>query len=157
MKDRYKYPVNWYDTIRPEILKRDNYVCIRCGIRHRQLVVIEDSGRWTKVQEDLKKVLQEEKRRLYRVFLQIAHIDQNKQNNDYTNLMSLCPRCHAKFDSPYKSKRGKRVQYAIQLDIQTEIHQQQLKYDTTTQQQQQHIHDKKTITTIQQKDSEKRG
>jgi 5-methylcytosine-specific restriction endonuclease McrA len=121
MRQRHHYPNNWYDTIRPEVLKRDRYVCVHCGIRHRQLVVIESSGKWVKVSDDLKTVLQEEGKRIYRCLLNVAHVDQNKSNNDYSNLMSLCVRCHARFDSPYKFKRGKCVQYKNQKDILTEI------------------------------------
>src|SRR5205085_6453015 len=98
-----------------------------------------------------------ENKRLYRVLLQIAHIDQNKQNNDYTNLMSLCARCHTKFDSPYKAKRGKRVQYAIQLDFTIELHKQRLNKDTTIQQQQPiHNNDTTQQKILLNKDSEKR-
>lgn len=122
MKQRHKYAEDWYDTIRPNVLKRDNYRCVHCTIRHRQLVVIEKSGSWTKVSADLKSILLEENKRIYRCLLQIAHIDQNKANNDMSNLMSLCPRCHSKFDAPYKVKRGKCVQYRNQTDILTTIH-----------------------------------
>ncbi|HDY67403.1 MAG TPA: HNH endonuclease [Candidatus Scalindua sp.] len=32
---------------------------------------------------------------LYREKLHIHHIDYNKQNNDFSNLISLCRSCHA--------------------------------------------------------------
>jgi len=126
MRNRHKYPLDWYDTIRPYVLKRDNYTCKHCGIRHRQIVIIEKGGKWTKVSEDLMSVLKEENKKIYRCLLNVAHIDQDKSNNNYNNLMSLCSRCHARFDAPYKVKRGKCVQYKNQLDIMTELHKKQL-------------------------------
>jgi hypothetical protein len=32
------------------------------------------------------------------VVLTVAHLDHNKENNDYTNLAALCQRCHLKHD-----------------------------------------------------------
>lgn len=41
-------------------------------------------------------------RKVFKVSLQIAHIDNNKLNNEPENLLTLCPRHHAKMDADHK-------------------------------------------------------
>lgn len=46
-----------------------------------------------------------------RVILTVAHIDQDKDNNRFSNLAALCQRCHLSHDRPYhinKRKYGKQ-------------------------------------------------
>jgi 5-methylcytosine-specific restriction endonuclease McrA len=40
--------------------------------------------------------------KVFTVYLQVAHLDQDKSNNKPDNLLSLCPRCHSKYDKEYK-------------------------------------------------------
>ena len=98
MKNRHQYPENWLDTIRPEILKRDKYQCQKCGVIHRKCYVWEKSGKRIRIN---KSEIQEEKEagnKSYQIFLQIAHLDRNNNNNDYSNLKALCSKCHLNYD-----------------------------------------------------------
>jgi hypothetical protein len=36
------------------------------------------------------------------VFVQCGHLDNNKQNMDELNLLTLCPKCHLKRDAAWK-------------------------------------------------------
>ena len=60
------YGLEFNNKLREQIRKRDNYRCQECGFNQKQL-----------------------KRKL-----SIHHIDFNKQNNNYNNLISLCNTCH---------------------------------------------------------------
>ena len=106
-KKKRVYAEGWYDTIRSEVLKKYNYRCNKCNIKHRQLVVIAENGAWINVSYDLKDVLLEEGNKLYKVILHVCHINQNKEDNRIENLMALCVRCHSSFDAPYKFRRVK--------------------------------------------------
>lgn len=64
---RQPYPIEWRETLKEEIRKRDNYICQKCGCS--QL-------------ENIHK-------------LSIHHVDYNKNNLSEVNLISLCKRCNA--------------------------------------------------------------
>jgi len=62
------YPIEFSNILKQEIRIRDNYTCQECG----------------RVQEELG------------YSLCVHHIDYNKENNDFNNLVALCRSCHAK-------------------------------------------------------------
>jgi hypothetical protein len=66
----YSYHFNKH--FKKQILIRDNYKCINCGIT------------------------QEESKRLYEEGLSIHHIDYNKKNTNFSNCITLCHKCNAK-------------------------------------------------------------
>lgn len=94
MKNRELYHPNWNDIIRPEILKRDKYKCQNCGLKHRGLYLVQDSGKLLEIdkEEYIEALRNDEK--VKKIFLQIAHLDHNPKNNKYENLKALCPGCH---------------------------------------------------------------
>lgn len=103
MKNKHRYPDNWADTIRPDILKRDKYSCNDCTAKHRDVgyyvnnvfIKLEDPFQieWAKKQGF----------KVTKIFLQIAHLDQNPDNNNYENLRAKCPKCHLRFDNSFNS------------------------------------------------------
>lgn len=101
MKNRHKYAANWYDTIRPAILKRDKYICQHCGVRHRICYEWDKSGNKYIINKDEIKESKKAGFKAYQVFLQIAHIDNDPSNNNYTNLVALCPACHLQMDREF--------------------------------------------------------
>lgn len=98
MQNRNRYPENWVDTIRPSILKRDNYKCTSCGVKHRQYVARD--GQMNRVYIDVDEVYDFRANgwRVSRVYLQVAHIDQNPANCNPDNLTTKCPKCHFELD-----------------------------------------------------------
>lgn len=103
MNNRNQYTENWHDEIRPAILKRDGYKCSDCRIKHRSYVHIDQSDKCVVITRVEHEELKVEGARTYRVFLQVAHKDNVKSNNDPNNLLTLCPRCHHKRDKVHKS------------------------------------------------------
>jgi len=67
------YSIEFNETLKEKIRKRDNYRCQQC-FRHQDELYTK-SGRKYK--------------------LSIHHIDYNKKNNDPSNLISLCRNCHS--------------------------------------------------------------
>lgn len=111
MKNRDRYPAEWESEIRPAILTRDKFRCQHCKIkqntryyRHRGLRMIVHGP----FEESHAKTV---KARIMKIGLQVAHLDQNPSNNEFSNLLSLCPDCHLKNDHEFnKLKRlGKRT------------------------------------------------
>jgi 5-methylcytosine-specific restriction endonuclease McrA len=59
---------------REDVLKRDNYKCVKCGMTDRQ-----HKEKWNKP-------------------ITIDHIDKNRRNNKMNNLQTLCLKCHGSKD-----------------------------------------------------------
>lgn len=112
--DYSKYNENWRDVIRPQILKRDDYKCRVCGIRHKQDVYKDSRGNYVELDSFQKMWAQANNKKIFKVYLQVAHVDQNKENNDPLNLLSLCPKDHAKLDAKFKGFA--RIQYRRKIE-----------------------------------------
>ena len=98
MRNRNRYHEDWEDIIRPEILKRDKFVCQNCGVRHKKSYVFQKNGSYFQIPESEIGLWKSYGDKAYKVFLQIAHLDGDPKNNKYTNLKSFCPRCHLNYD-----------------------------------------------------------
>jgi len=106
MKNRHKYSVEWWDTIRPAILKRDNYKCQHCRIAHRTLVYKDAAGNLHECDKWLADWAITNGYKVRTIYLQVIHLDQDPSNNDFSNLSTACPSCHFKFDNKFnKLKR----------------------------------------------------
>lgn len=121
MKQRHKYSEEWFDTIRPAILKRDDYKCTECRIKHRTWVAITSEGTRITIDSDEVSDYKTNNYKVYRIFLQVAHLDNNKSNNDYANLKSLCVKCHAIKDREWKKLLRKSNNKYIQKTLMQEI------------------------------------
>lgn len=116
MPINYKlYPANWKTEIRPEVLERDGHACKFCKVPNYEIVC---RGTWGGVpvwQNDDGQIFSAEtgerlgeaycgevwegkEQRVTKVILTIAHLDQDKTNNDLDNLAALCQRCHLGHD-----------------------------------------------------------
>ena len=87
------YAHNWQTEIRPLILRR-------AGARPEQN--IEASCEWC----DSKNHSWERRgnadaRHFVKIVLTVAHLDQDRENNDPENLAALCQRCHLNWDRPW--------------------------------------------------------
>jgi len=101
--DYSKYPPNWRDTIRPAILARDEYKCRVCSIAHRSRVYANSRNSYVVCDEFIEQWAISQGKKVFTIYLQVAHIDNVKENCDPSNLLSLCPRCHGKRDKDHKA------------------------------------------------------
>jgi len=100
MSNQYEhYDINWKDIIRPYVLKRDNYTCQHCKLKNRTIFVMEHGERVIIDDSWLHSHYIKKGVKISKVVLQIAHLDHNVSNNDYSNLLTLCTRCHLRYDS----------------------------------------------------------
>jgi 5-methylcytosine-specific restriction endonuclease McrA len=103
MKNKHLYPVDWIDTIRPAILKRDNYKCQICGIKHRSEGYYNQAKVFIVCDEWLKQWAQSQKIKVLKLHLQIAHKNHIKDDCRPENLEALCPRCHLNSDREFNN------------------------------------------------------
>jgi len=96
------YHPDWKDIIRPQILKRDGYKCLHCGARHKSRVYKDTTGKYIECDEFLEAWAISSGRKVFTLYLQVAHINHDKTNNEPENLMTLCPVHHARFDTEHK-------------------------------------------------------
>lgn len=102
-----EYHPDWRDIIRPNILKRDGYRCKVCGVQHKARVYKLTRAGYHVCDQFTEAWAKANDKRVFTLHLVVAHIDQNKQNNDPSNLMTLCPFHHAKFDAKHKALKRK--------------------------------------------------
>ena len=100
--DYSEYHPDWKDIIRPSILSRDEYKCRICGIKHKSRVYKASSGSYVSCDEFIEEWAKNSGRRVFTLILQVAHINHDKADNSPDNLISLCPRHHAKMDADHK-------------------------------------------------------
>lgn len=102
MQNRRDYPDNWNDEIRPSILKRDEYKCVECRIKHRSYVLITDGNERVQIEHDEFIEYKREGKNCYKIYLQVSHKNSIKSDCSDENLQSLCNRCHANYDREHK-------------------------------------------------------
>lgn len=95
------YSKDWSDIIRPEILKRDKYKCKKCFIRHKVTGYYKDSINFIECDEFMINYCKSINRKIITIYLQVHHINGNRNDNDYNNLITLCPRCHLKIEREF--------------------------------------------------------
>lgn len=117
--DYKKYHPDWRDIIRPSILRRDSYKCVVCGVRHKSRVYKTTSGLYVMLDEITENWAIQNKKKVFTLHLQVAHLDHNKENNDPVNLRTLCPVHHAKYDADHKN--FSRIAYRSKIQPLTEI------------------------------------
>lgn len=103
MKNRRKYSPDWLDTIRPGILKRDNYKCVTCGVRHRAIGYYDPQGLFVEADPFIQLWALRQGLKVMTIYLQIIHRDQNPANNNWDNLSAMCPKDHFRFDNAHNT------------------------------------------------------
>lgn len=108
------YHPDWRDIIRPQILKRDSYKCRHCGVQHKAIVYAMSTGQYHECDDFEYNWAKANNKRPFKLFLNVCHVDHDKNNNDHSNLISLCPRCHGHFDKQHKKFRKLIYQAKVQ-------------------------------------------
>src|SRR5258706_12556391 len=98
MRNKGFYSSLWYDVIRPEALKADNYMCRSCKARHHSVGYRGAEGVWIECDSFMIEWCKLKGIKVRTMFLQVSNRDHNTYNNSPTNLQALCPRCHLRFD-----------------------------------------------------------
>ena len=117
--DYSQYHPDWKDIIRPAILKRDNYRCAHCGIKHKARVYRDTTNKYVECDDFMEQWAINTGRKVFTLYLQVAHLDHNKSNNDPSNLKSLCPVHHARFDTEHK--RFARIMYRQKIKSKKQV------------------------------------
>lgn len=94
------YSADWSDTIRPAILKRDGYKCTKCKVQHRAIGYYENNKIFVDCDEFMQDYAQRIGFKLVKIFLQVHHKNGNKKDNEPSNLVTLCIRCHFEVERP---------------------------------------------------------
>lgn len=113
MSINYKdYHPEWKTRIRPDILERDGHCCKFCGVRNKSIIHRYGKGSddweyWPEGMESEAWTLDGLKSTL--VVLTIAHLNHNKEDNEYSNLAALCQKCHLGLDLSHHMKNAKET------------------------------------------------
>lgn len=99
MRNRYRYPESWHDTIRPRALIRAGYKCEVCRVAHRAVGYYDPDKNFVECDAFMLTWAKSTGRAIKKIFLQVAHLDHNPANNAESNLKVFCPRCHLRNDN----------------------------------------------------------
>ena len=110
--DYSKYHPDWKKVIRPAILERDGHCCKVCGVKNNSLIRrfgkgINDWEYWPEGMESEAYTIDGLKST--KIVLTIAHLDHDKENNDYDNLAALCQKCHLGIDLKHHIKNARQT------------------------------------------------
>lgn len=126
--DYKKYPANWKTEIRPTILHRadnkcefckvPNYAVIFRGFLNNKEVYQNDNGDIFNAFDsvlvsngDYEFILPlsgNPNQKAIKVVLTIAHLNNDVNDNNFTNLRALCQRCHNRLDAKYRAANRKK-------------------------------------------------
>ena len=105
--NRKNYSEDWQDKIRPLILKRDNYRCKKCKVKHRSRGYYDSAGNFVECDDHMLSYASKMNIKLIRIILQVHHKNTNKLDNRDDNLVSLCAKCHFKEDQQFNILKRK--------------------------------------------------
>lgn len=124
--DYKQYHPEWKTRIRPDILERDKHCCKFCKAPNYSIVCRGVWGGFEVYQNDdgeifsaktgesfgssyVGDVFKNEKQRVTKIILTIAHLDHDKTNNDYNNLAALCQKCHLGIDLKHHTANARET------------------------------------------------
>ena len=128
-ESRKKYPDNWQFISSYIRFERAKNRCEICNLHNGVIIKRRRNGYYniltfeqlTEIQDFIKRFNIDEKKSLKKlgltkIILTVAHLDHDEKNNDYTNLMALCQRCHLNHDRKdnffrYKYHKAKPIPY----------------------------------------------
>lgn len=110
--DYKQYPPDWKTRIRPDILERDFHCCKFCGVKNNSIIHRYGTGRddwyyWPKGMQT--EAMDADGMKATKIILTIAHLDQDKTNNEYENLAALCQKCHLGIDLKHHMANAKET------------------------------------------------
>lgn len=101
MRNKSRYADEWKDVIRPDILRRDLYRCTQCKAPQRSIGYYDKNESFIPCDFLMADWARAHGFRMYKIHLQVAHLDNNPANNEYSNLRTLCPRHHLQLDNSH--------------------------------------------------------
>jgi len=100
-----KYDRDWWDKIRPAVLKRANYKCENCKRANHTFYVIEKGVRVDIIDDFMYQWYVSCGIKPKQVILSISHQNHNIKDNRMENLKALCQACHLAHDREYHRLR----------------------------------------------------
>lgn len=101
--NKYRYPPEWRDRIRPRILRRADHKCESCKVPNNALIMYDKSGAWLQMDDHMLAWANRNGHPVTRVTLTIAHVNQIVTDNRDDNLRAWCQKCHISHDAPFKA------------------------------------------------------
>lgn len=96
--DYKKYSEDWKDIIRPKVLERAGYKCEVCKVRQRAKGYRDKKGVFVECDNFMLNWAKKQGFKVITIYLQVAHLDHNINNNSPVNLKAMCQKCHLNYD-----------------------------------------------------------
>ena len=92
-ENKSRYPKDW-KQIREQILERADNRCEFCGVKNHTYRLNEKTGN------------------MAYIVLTIAHMNEEIENCDPSNLKALCQRCHNRYDARMRAEHARATRHA---------------------------------------------
>ncbi len=104
------YPKNWKAISKDIRENRAGNKCEWCGVENHAIGVRRPDGSFYSPEGMIQEAMAVDGDKFIKIVLTTAHLDHNPANNDYSNLASLCQKCHNNYDLPHRleSRRKNR-------------------------------------------------
>lgn len=96
--DYSKYPKDWKEIVKREKIRAGNR-CEMCGVPNGMIIGWDSTGQW----------FNKEFNSGTKVVLTVHHIDSDKTNNKYPNLLVVCQKHHLRLDLGKHMKNAKET------------------------------------------------
>lgn len=132
-ENRARYPKDWPEISRRIRFDRAGNRCEQCGVPNHQLGGRTRDGRWHAAHPTGESALGlswpepgsfwfcgteiEDKLRIVRIVLTVAHLDHTPENCADENLRALCQRCHNLYDAAMRRAGIRQRAFADQIDM----------------------------------------
>ena len=93
--NKSRYPANWAFISADIRFNRAGNRCEKCGIQNGSISPITHK----------------------KISLSVHHKDHQPENNDYSNLIALCNRCHIKEDAKHHKENRYKGQHRLNLGL----------------------------------------
>ena len=129
-ENRKRYPPNWREISNRIRFERAGGRCEQCGAQHKSMGYRESDGTYVMEVTPEGEFVgdgsmcmadgDEIKTKSITIILTTSHIDHNPENNDDSNLLALCQRCHLRHDLKHHMENARQTRHRKRLKLDEE-------------------------------------
>lgn len=101
------------EVLRKQILKRDNYECRVCGIRHKERVYINSIGDYVECDDLVETWAKNNNKKVFTVGLELFALNPLQEEYDINEIVSICKQCKLKYKAKFEKELRKEYKRII--------------------------------------------
>lgn len=119
-ENKHRYPKNWKEISKKIRFERAKNMCESCGVYNNAKGIRLPDGSFQECPPHLATETQAfwcemNGFKMIKIVLTVAHLDHNPENNDESNLMAMCQRCHNRYDRKHRNETRNKAKKQLKL------------------------------------------